>query len=480
MDYISGAAILLSSALWKQIGGFDQRYAPAYCEDSDLAFEVRRAGYRVVYQPLSKVIHFEGVSNGTDVNGTGLKRYQVENSRKLKEKWAEELKGQCVNTGSPNPFRARERSQGKEIILVVDHYVPTFDKDAGSKTTYQYLKMFLKKGYVVKFLGDNFLHEEPYSTTLQQMGIEVLYGDDYAAGIWDWLKTNGDEINYAYLNRPHIAAKYVDYIKDYTKMKVIYYGHDLHFLRLGREYELTGDIHIKREADYWKSVELTMMHKAAVSYYPSYVEINAIHAIDGSIHAKAITAYVYDTFLSNIQDDFAKREGLLFVGGFAHPPNADAVLWFAREIFPAIRKRIPGIRFYVVGSKVTGEIQALGREEGIVIKGFVSEEELKELYSACKLVVVPLRYGAGVKGKVVEAIYHGAPIVTTSTGAEGIPFVESVLEIADEPEAFADRVAELYDDNGRCQELCRRTQDYIRKNFSMDGAWKVIDEDFRV
>ena len=87
VDYISGAAILLSVQLWKQIGGFDERFAPAYCEDSDLAFEVRKAGYRVVYQPLSKVIHFEGVSNGTDVNGTGLKRYQVENSKKLREKW---------------------------------------------------------------------------------------------------------------------------------------------------------------------------------------------------------------------------------------------------------------------------------------------------------------------------------------------------------------------------------------------------------
>ena len=141
---------------------------------SDLAFEVRKAGYRVVYQPLSKVIHFEGVSNGTDVNGTGLKRYQVENSKKLKEKWAEEFKKQSVNTGNPNPFRARERSQKKPVILVVDHYVPTFDKDAGSKTTYQYLKMFVKMGYSVKFLGDNFLHEEPYSTTLQQMGVEIL------------------------------------------------------------------------------------------------------------------------------------------------------------------------------------------------------------------------------------------------------------------------------------------------------------------
>ena len=441
---------------------------------------MRKAGYRVVYQPLSKVIHFEGVSNGTDVNGTGLKRYQVENSKKLKEKWAEEFKKQCVNTGNPNPFRARERSQGKKIILVVDHYVPTFDRDAGSKTTYQYLKMFLKKGYVVKFLGDNFLHEEPYTTTLLQMGIEVLYGDTYAAGIWDWLKTNGDEISFAYLNRPHIAAKYVDFIKDYTNMKVIYYGHDLHFLRLGREYELTGDINVKREADYWKSVELTMMHKAAVSYYPSYVEINAIHAIDGSIPAKAITAYVYDTFLDSIQDDFGEREGLLFVGGFAHPPNADAVLWFAREIFPLIRRELPDVKFYVAGSKVTDEIKALEETEGgIIIKGFVSEEELAQLYGQCRVVVVPLRYGAGVKGKVVEAIYNGAPIVTTSTGAEGIPFADTVLEIEDQAESFARKTVELYQDKERLNQLCHRTQDYIKKHYSLDGAWKVVEGDFR-
>src|SRR5699024_8744277 len=139
--------ILIPRALWRQIGGFDERFAPAYYEDTDLAFEVRKAGYRVVYQPHSKVIHFEGISNGTDVNGTGLKRYQVENAEKFKEKWAKELKSQCVNDGNPNPFRARERSQGKPIILVVDHYVPTFDKDAGSKATYLYMKMFLKKGF---------------------------------------------------------------------------------------------------------------------------------------------------------------------------------------------------------------------------------------------------------------------------------------------------------------------------------------------
>lgn len=128
---------------------------------------------------------------------------------------------------------------------LVDHYVPTYDKDAGSKTTYQYLKMFLKKGYVVKFLGDNFMNEEPYTSELEQMGIEVLYGPEYQVKIWDWLRDHGDDIAVAYLNRPHIASKYIDYILDNTDIKVIYYGHDLHWLRESREYQITKDPKIR-------------------------------------------------------------------------------------------------------------------------------------------------------------------------------------------------------------------------------------------
>lgn len=478
VDYISGAAILLSKALWQEIGGFDTRFTPAYCEDSDLAFEVRKAGYRVVYQPLSKVIHFEGVSNGTDVEGSGLKRYQVVNSRKLKEKWAEEFSRQCENNGNPNPFRARERSMGKDIILVVDHYVPTYDRDAGSKTTFQYLNMFVKKGFVVKFLGDNFLHEEPYSTTLQQMGIEILYGSNYQTGIWDWLKLHGEDISAAYLNRPHIAANYIDFIREHTNIKVIYYGHDLHFLREGREYQLTGDIEKRKSAEYWKTVELSLMYKADMSYYPSYIERDAIGEVDEKIPVKNIVAYVYEEFLDSIQDDFTKKEGLLFVGGFAHPPNADAVLWFARDIYPLIRQRAE-IPFYVVGSKVTEEIKALEQPgNGIFIKGFVSEEELKELYRVCRIVVVPLRYGAGVKGKVIEALYHGAPIITTSIGAEGILHADEIMVVEDQTEEFAGKVADLYQDMAACQAYCHKAQAYIREYHSVDAAWKVIEEDF--
>ena len=519
VDYISGAAILIRKSLWQEIGGFDERYAPAYCEDSDLAFEVRRHGYRVVYQPKSVVTHFEGVSNGTDVQGTGLKRYQVENGEKLREKWKEELRNQSENTGNPDPFRARERSQGKKIILVVDHYVPTYDRDAGSRTTWQYLKMFLHEGYVVKFLGDNFAHEEPYTTELQQMGVEVLYGQAMQAGIWEWIERHEKDLHLVYLNRPHIASKYIDFIQSRTKLKVIYYGHDLHFLRERREYELTGDISHKESSEYWKTVELALMHKADMNYYPSDAEVRAIHAIDPEIPVKAITAYLWEDFPGDAgssadaapapagaesaaetaagapavmetaavsvsepavdAEAYRKQEGLLFVGGFAHPPNADAVRWFMQEIWPALKKQCPTLTFHVVGSRAPEEILAMNDpEHGVVIHGFVSDEELSRLYRTLSMVVVPLRYGAGVKGKVIEAMYYGAPVVTTSVGAEGIPGADAVMRIADRPEAFAEEVLKLLSDPAALETAGAAGLRYVKEHHSLDAAWSVIREDF--
>ena len=493
VDYISGAAIMIRKSLWQEIGGFDEYFAPAYCEDSDLAFEVRKHGKRVVYQPESVVTHFEGISNGTDVQGSGLKRYQLVNQEKFKTKWAAELKSQCVNTGNPDPFTARDRSQFKPCIAIIDHYVPTWDKDAGSKTTYQYIKMFLKKGFNVKFIGDNFLHEEPYTSALEQLGVEVLYGTEYRDNIYEYLRKNSGNIDYCYLNRPHIAIKYIDFLKKNTDIKCIFYGHDLHYLRILREYELTGEIRKKRESDYWRSVEFSVMEQADMVYYPSELEIEAIHKFHPEIPAKAITAYVWDDFreVSPDDEDFNKRKGLLFVGGFKHPPNADAVKWFAADILPRVREAIPDIMLYVAGSGADDEIIKLGEEtEGIEILGFVSDKRLDELYKETRLTVVPLRYGAGVKGKVVEAIYNNAAVITTSIGAEGIPDAGSVMEVTDnDPESLisdfeaagkvlADRLIALYNDTDRCSSYSRACTDYMRAHYSVDAAWEIVAEDF--
>lgn len=473
VDYISGASIMIKKELWDKLGGFDEEFAPAYCEDSDLAFQVRQQGYRVVYQPKSVVVHFEGVSNGTDTS-TGLKHYQVVNNEKLKTKWADELSKHYDN--GEYVLKAKDRCFGdRKTILFIDHYVPQFDKDAGSRTVFQYVKMFVKKGYVVKFIGDNFFKHEPYTTVLNEMGVEVLHGPWYAQHIFDWLEENIDCIDYVFMNRPHISEKYIDFFKEKMKAKIIYYGHDLHFLRANREYELTGEEDKRLEALACKEQELAIMRKADVVYYPSVVEEKMIKETDSSIYVKALVPYVYDRF-RDYNRNSRKNKGILFVGGFAHTPNVDAVNWFVEEVYGKIKDK-QDIPFYVAGSNPPEEVLAY-HGNGIDIKGFVSDEELENLYSSCKLVVVPLRYGAGVKGKVVEAIYNGVPIVTTSVGAEGIPEADKILNIEDEANGFADAVVKLYNDDAKLDEISRNMQSYIKDNNSIEAAWNVIGEDF--
>lgn len=473
VDYISGAAIIIRHSIWKEIGGFDTRFAPAYCEDSDLAFEVRKHGYKVVYQPQSAVVHFEGISNGTDVN-SGQKKYQIENQQKFFEKWKEELDQNHFENGS-HVFLARDRSRNKKHILVIDHYVPQYDKDAGSKTTFMYLKMLVDKGYCITFLGDNFYQHEPYTSELQQMGILVLYGPKYAEGWQEWLRENLNYFDIIYMNRPHITIKYIDYVREHGRGKIIYYGHDLHFLRLKREYELSGDEKQLQESEEWLRKEFYIMEKADMNYYPSSVECDEIHKIKPSIPVRAITAYVYSEF-PQVNYQAENRSGLLFVGGFGHDPNLDAVLWFLDKIYPEVYRELKA-PFYIVGSKAPEAIKQITME-GVVVKGFVSEEELQRLYNSCRIAIVPLRYGAGVKGKVVEALYYGIPVITTSVGAEGIPGINDFSVICDTEEELISAIAEVYVNSSQLSEMSLKSQQYVRDKYCTEAVWNVVKNDF--
>lgn len=476
VDYISGAAIMIRTDLWNNIGGFDERYAPAYFEDSDLAFEVRKHGYKVVFQPKSVVVHFEGISHGTDVN-SGVKSYQVKNKEKFIEKWKDVLESEHLENAQ-EVFFARDRSRNKKTILVIDHYVPHFDKDAGSRTTFQYLKMFVDIGLNVKFIGDNFYKHEPYTSVLEQLGVEVLYGSWYASNIKKWLKENGKYIDYTYLNRPHISIKYIDLIREHTHSKIIYYGHDLHYLREFREYELYNNKESLKASKQWKEIEFELFRKSDVIYYPSQVEIDHIKKEIPNVVGRAIPAYIYES-----EKEYVKlvnnRKNLMFVGGFGHKPNIDAVLWFTSEILPLVKKRISAVKFYIVGSNPPDEIKEL-QSEDIIVTGFVSDDELEDLYNSCRIDVVPLRYGAGVKGKVVEALYNQIPIVTTSVGAEGLPDIEDYLVIADDPVDFADLIIKIYEDHTALDKLSKGSKEYIRKHFSPESVLKVIGEDINL
>ena len=153
VDYISGASIMIKKNLWRKIGGFDKRFIPAYYEDTDLAFQLRKLGYKVFYQPRSVVEHYEGISNGKNINiKSSIKHYQLINKKKFIEKWKKELNYQSE---PGNMFIARDRSMNKSRILVVDRFVPNYDKDAGGRCCFMYLKLFKKIGLQVTFLPEN-------------------------------------------------------------------------------------------------------------------------------------------------------------------------------------------------------------------------------------------------------------------------------------------------------------------------------------
>lgn len=474
VDYISGASILIKKSLWEEIGGFDKRYVPAYFEDSDLAFEVRHKNYKVMFQPLSIVVHFEGISNGTDEN-TGIKSYQVVNKDKFTRKWNEILRNKHFKNAE-DVFLARDKSKNKKTILVIDHYVPHYDKDAGSRTVFQYLKMFINKGFNVKFIGDNFFKHEPYTTTLQQLGIEVLYGSYYMSNWKQWIKTNRKYLDIVFLNRPHITMNYIDYIKEYTDARIIYYGHDLHFLREYREYEITRDRQILENSKKTKINEFKIMRKADVIYYPSEVEVNEIKKEDNTIDVKAISAYIFPKEKIKNYTMNTKKD-LMFIGGFNHGPNVDGIKWFVEEIFEIVLKKYPNMKLYIIGSNAPEDILKLN-SENIIVVGYVTDEQLVEYYQKCRIDVVPLRYGAGIKGKVVEAMYYGIPIITTSIGAEGLKNSNEFLGIGDTKEEFANEIITLYNDEKKLKEMSCKAKVYINDNFTEDSAFNIIEQDF--
>lgn len=477
-DYISGAAIMIKSSLWKEIGGFDHAFAPAYYEDTDLAFEVRKHGYKVMYQPLSVVVHFEGKSNGIDTS-SGQKAYQVVNSKKFYEKWQSVLESEHEENAK-DVFHARDKSFGKKTILVIDHYVPTFDKDCGSRWTFQLLKLFVRRGLNVKFIGDNFAVMEPYTTTLRQMGIEVLDGSWFAQNWQQWILENNSNIDFVFFERPHITIKYVDFIKTNTAAKLLYLGHDLHFLRTEREYNLTKDRVLLKDSKDWKEKELYIMSNVSCSYYPSSVEVNIIKNESPQVNAKMLPVQVFEKNEIDLRwkYDISKRKDILFVGGFGHKPNVDAVLWFVNDILPKVLNSL-NLRFVIVGSNPPPEVKKLNCDN-VIVKGFISDEELQALYDSCRLVVAPLRFGAGVKGKVVEAMKNGTPMITTDVGAEGVEGIESVIKIANSEKEFIDSVESLYNNEKLLEELSFASRQFVLKRFSSDSVWNILNEDLEI
>ena len=463
VDYCSGACLLVNRAVFLQLGGFDPRYAPAYFEDTDLCFRLRASGLKTLYQPRAEVVHFEGMSHGRDI-ACGGKAFQAVNRRSFVHRWATTLATEHYPNGT-NLLRARERGHGRRVVLVIDHKLPEPDRDAGSYAILCVVRALLAERMLVKFWPANLAYAAGYAEALQELGVEVFHGP-HQVPLDAWLKHPGNELDLVLVSRPDVAEACIGAIRANCQARVFYYGHDLHFERMGMQASLTGDRRLGAAAIRMEQRERAIWRQVEASLYLSRREAATVRRLEPEAHAYAVVPYSFDKF--GPQRPPPACHDILFVAGFQHPPNEDAARWFVAEMLPLVLQRMPDARLLIAGSRPTANVAGLAGG-AVSVRADVDQAVLRRLYQAARVAVVPLRCGAGVKLKVVEALRDGLPLVTTPVGAQGLPGIEGVASIhADAPD-FADAVCRLLLDDALWSERSAAQIGYAAARFSEAG-----------
>ncbi|MFK2900945.1 glycosyltransferase [Dyella jejuensis] len=464
-DYISGASLMIETALFRQIHGFDVRYAPAYYEDTDLAFAVRGAGKRVIYQPESLIIHFEGITSGTDLQA-GVKQYQVVNKSKFAQKWAQVLESQPA----PNTPAARAiHHDRRPHILILDALTPDASRDSGSLRLINIMRLLGEMGWRVSFMADNRVASHDEICQLGRLGVHTLC-KPWSPSLARWLTGERDTLQAVMLCRHYVATPNLDLVRRLTpRAKVIFDTVDLHFLRERRAAEHTTNKAIASQANASYRRELALIRACDVTLVVSPVE-QALLSQEAPDAKVELLSNVHEVFGRNA--GFAERKDMVFIGGFGHPPNVDAVNWLISDIYPRIRAARPDMALHLIGDIPEAERLKLSGE-GVHIHGRVAD--IEPWMRGCRVALAPLRYGAGVKGKVNMAMSHGLPVVATSIAAEGMQLHhgDNIL-VGDDADSFASSVLRLYDDEALWLRLSDRGLDNIRQHFSFSAAREAL------
>ncbi len=461
-DYGSAAALMVSSGLWKATGGFDERYLPMYYEDTDLCFQAREHGMRVLYEPEAVVVHIEGATAGNDVE-SGFKRYQEQNRSKFVAKWRHRLESEQLRSAPTNLRAAANRHRGRHV-LVVDFRVPTWNHDSGSLRMLNIVQALIGLGMRVTLMPDNFAPLQPYTRALQRMGVEVLYG---ALDINAELATIGPKLSGAILSRPHVASRWLDTIREYAPSAIVAYDTvDLHWLRETRRSEsdspsagaasTNGSGHpIGLKAEALRQIELAMIRATDATLVVSASEQAQVEKDVSRANVLVVpNVHQVEPLVVPPED----RSGILFVGGFEHPPNTGAALRLVKEVMPAVWRELGDVSVTIVGPDPPPEVQALAGPL-VEVTGWI--EDLKPLLDSARLMVAPLRYGAGLKGKVTQALAVGLPVVTTPVGAEGVEHIDECLMVAEDSQDLAAHVIRAYRGDELWRSLSRAGQAFI-------------------
>ncbi len=357
-------------------------------------------------------------------------------------------------------------------ILIVDHRLPSPDRDSGSLRIVQMIRLLLSRGHRVTFIPDNLLVWPPYFQDLQSMGVEVVCPPSYDS-VDAYLERHGRAFDLAIVCRSGIAAKHLAALRRLAPgARMVFDTVDLHFLREEREAELVQDFALSAAVGVRREQELSMARLYDLTLVVSHVEKAILER-----ECPGIQVMVIPNILPVDPEQppgFELRSEIVFIGGFDHAPNVNAVLHFVREILPRILAQVPEAVFQVIGPYPPPEISHL-ESPHVRVLGHVPD--VKPLFDRAVVSVAPLRFGAGVKGKVNQSMALGVPCVVTSLAAEGMHLVHGQdAMIADDPQAFADAVVRLWRSPALWRTLSREGRRNVQQHFSVQAAAERVDD----
>jgi O-antigen biosynthesis protein len=464
-DYLSGASIMIRRELFLKVGGFDQRYAPAYYEDTDLAFAVRHTGLSVFYEPNSVVIHCEGISAGTDLS-SGMKQYQAINHSTFVAKWRDQLQHQPA-PGTPLQQLWQRHARGH--ILVVDAMTPDPSRDSGSLRLFEMLHILHQEGWRLSFAPDDGYADDASISALGSLGVQVLCRPDMH-NLPKWLSQHGSTLHAVILCRHMVAGQYVHAVRRHApQAKLILDTVDLHFVREQRAADLDRSTTLRRQAEVSRRSELALIKQCDTTFVVSPQEQALLHRLLPQARVE---------LLSNIHEVYGRHHGyvgrndLVFIGGYGHPPNADAIQWIADALLPTLRTAMPDMRIHVLGD-LPDTVRAALHRPGLELHGRV--QDLSPWLDSCLASLAPLRFGAGVKGKINMAMSHGLPVIATDIAIEGMQLQDGrdVL-LANTPDETVRAVQRLRADEGLWIRLSDAGLENVRQHFSPAAARETL------
>ncbi|MFQ3679446.1 MAG: glycosyltransferase family 4 protein [Pseudanabaenaceae cyanobacterium] len=371
--------------------------------------------------------------------------------------WAAQLSRHCPRRADTLEQAPRRFATGR-TLLVVDTLVPPYDQESGALRLFRLLELWQRAGYHIIFLPDYGHDQAPYTNRLEAMGIEVLYFTWQQQDPWARLVRRLPVLNWAWVCRPELCAKYFPILQRRPELPRIYDTIDLHFLRLQREWELNGRDPQQREV--WENMRRLEQRMAAIADLTVAVTAEEQALLQTELGAKNVAV------VPNLHEmdgalplPFADRQGLLFIGGYYHQPNVDAVVWLCTEILPLVWGDRPEITVTLLGSNPPATVQALANER-VQVPGYLPNVDA--YFRESRWFVAPLRYGAGMKGKIGQSLSFRLPVITTPIGAEGLSLQNGYnCAIATTAAEFADCILRLYDDSSTWEKYHQRCAEVL-------------------